>query len=328
MARAKKNTTTATENTAIENVLVQEVAAEETAEVTEKEPKLNPYATNAMRPVIIAKSLAGSRKAITAKMCEENGVTEERLDEWCYNCNKLYEAAVEYSKAIGTDQELERENEVWEIWRAIIRVGEEDIFHPNMFVRKKDVENLRVLAAESDEIFIDGIGFVPTVKGQTAFRSKVEIRLALRIAGNKTLNDRQRQVLTDYKGAERRIKSAQELLDGYTRGNTTVPSIDAQIAEAEKERDAIVATLNKLGVKDTDEYTKRQRKAIQTLEKQKKAAKERIASAEKIIKANQEAYDKIISTLDSIENPGVKVTTKDNRSLAEVADSINATLGK
>lgn len=326
MARAKKNTTTATENTAIENV--QEVAAEETTEVTEKEPKLNPYATNAMRPVIIAKSLAGSRKAITAKMCEENGVTEERLQEWQYNCNKLYEAAVEYSKAIGTDQELERENEVWEIWRSIIRVGEEDIFHPNMFVRKKDVENLRVLAAESDEIFIDGIGFVPTVKGQTAFRSKVEIRLALRIAGNKTLNDRQRQVITDYKGAERRIKSARELLDGYTRGNTTVASLDAQIAEAEKERDAIVATLNKLGVKETDEYTKRQRNVIQQLTKQKKSAQDRIASAEKVIRQNQESYDNIIATLDSIENPGEKVTAKDNRSISDVMESISATLNK
>jgi len=280
------------------NVNAQAAAAQE-------EPKLSPYATNAMRPAIIQKSIDGVRRAITPKMCEDCGVSEISLVEWKYNVSRLYEAAVEYSRAIGTDSEQEREQEVWDTWRTIIRVGEEDRFHPNMFVRRKDVENLRVLAAESDEMYVKGIGFIPTVKGQEAFRSKVEIRLALRIAGNKTLNDRQREVLKDYQKAERVIKQADMILQGYTQGKTTVPAISAQITEAEQELATLQDILKKAGA-DADKLTKRQQGVVKTLKEQQKAAEERKKKYAKILKDNAESYEQIIDSLDAIEGAADK----------------------
>lgn len=294
MSKKNETKTNATVNTA-------EILKEAKAEMKEKEPKLSPYATNAMRPVIIQKSLDGNRRAITLKNVEDEGLTEATLEEWKYNVRKLYEAAIEYSKAIETPQEQERENEVWSVWKTIIRVAEEDRFHPNVYIRRKDVENIRVLAAESCEVFVKGIGFVPTVTGETAFRSRIEIRLALRIAGNKCLNDRQREVVKEYQKAEKMIKSANDVLNGYTQGKTTVPSIDAQIAEAEKELDALEKVLGEAKVKDVKPFTKRQNAVIKGLKQQKKSAEERLKKYSKIQKDQQDAYDEILENLDAIE---------------------------
>ena len=301
---SKKNeNTNATVNTA-------EILKEAKAEQAQKEPKLSPYATNAMRPVIIQKSLDGNRRAISLKNVEDERLTKATLDEWTYNVRKLYEAAIEYSKAIETEAEAERENEVWAIWKTIIRVGEEDRFHPNMYIRRKDVENIRVLAAESSEIHVKGVGFVPTVTGETAFRGKLEIRLALRIAGNKCLNDRQREVVKEYQKAEKMVNSAKDILNGYKQGKNTIPSIDAQIKEAEDELEKLEEILKTAGVKDVRPFTKRNEAVIKGLRQQKKSAEERLKKYEKILKEQKEAYDDIIATLDAIEGVSEEVPTE------------------
>ena len=270
------------------------------AEVTEKH--ISAYATNAMRPLIIQKAIDGQRRAINLNQVEDSGLTKATLDEWVYNCDALHEAACDYSKAIGTDQEAEAEQEVWDRWRKIIRVGEEDAFHPNMFVRRKDVENLRVLAAESDEIYVDGVGFVPTVKGKNAFRAKIEIRLACRITGNATLQDDDRQVMTDMARAERNIEAAEKVLNGYTRGKDVIPGIAAQIAAAKEELENTTETLKKAGVKDVDKYTKRISGYLKQLEQQKKAAEKKLKENNTLKESLQEKYDSIVNILDSIEN--------------------------
>lgn len=267
-----------------------------------QELKLSPYATNAMRPLIIQKSLDGQRRAINLDQVEDAGLTKSTFDEWCYNVDSLYEAALDYSKSIGTESENEDREELWKRWRTIIRVGEEDPFHKNMFVREKDVENLRVLAAESDEIFIDGIGFVPSVKGKLAFRSKIEIRLACRIAGNATLNDEERQILLDYRKAERTIKQCEDLLNGYIKGKDVIPGLETQITGVEKELEEKTAELSKLGVKDVAKYTRRLTGEVKTLREQKISAEKRLKKANAQKAELQEKYDSIINRLDSIES--------------------------
>lgn len=309
----------------MKNEAINNETVNNTQEVAHEEPKLRPYATNAMRPVIIQKSIDGVRRAINLKMCEDAGVSEERLQQWKYNVSKLYEAACEYSRAVGTEQEAEREQEVWDIWRTIIRVGEENPLHPNMFVRRKDAENLRVLAAESDELYVRGIGFVPTVKGQEAFRSKIEIRLALRITGNKTLNDRQREVLKDYAKAERNIRQANDVINGYTRGKQVVSGIDVQIADAEKTLEELVEVLKKAGVSDVKKHTKANVAKVKELKDQKTAAEKKLKEATKTKEDLQEQYDGIIATLDAIEG-ATDEAPKSTETVAEKQERIQKEL--
>ena len=312
------------------NVTVKEVPAEvkapDVAEVPAKveepakapEPmKISPYATNAMRGLIIQKSLDGQRRAINLNQVTDSGLTEVTLAQWKYNCDSLYDAAVDYSKALATASKRkndeaaqkavkEAEQECWNRWRTIIKVGEKDIFHPNMFVRRQDVENIRVLAAESDELHIDGVGFVPTVKGREAFRAKIEIRLACRIAGNEMLLDDDRQTLIDMSKAERTIDSCTKLLNGYTQGKTVVSGIQARILEADEELKNTEETLKKAGIKDVTKYTKRLVSAVNTLKEQKTSAEKRLRKATKAKEELQKRYDEIVAGLDSVESGTIK----------------------
>ena len=259
------------------------------------------YAPNAMRPLIIQKSLDGQRRAINKSQAEDAGLGEA-FSQWVYHCRCLYEAAIDYSNSLQTIDEGPNREELWARWRNILRVGEEDALHPNMWVRKADCENLRVLAAESDELHIDGVGFVPTLKGELAFRAKIEIRLACRIAGNATLNDEDRQVLLDMRKAERQIKTANLTLHGNGKtGDEWVPGIQAQIIAAEEALDEMNKSLELAGIKNPAEFTGEKIAAINALKDRKSSAEKKLNRATKTKAALQEKYDAIINRLDAIE---------------------------
>lgn len=280
-----------------------EVTANEVLESLQYETeKLSPYATNAMRPAIIRKSLDGRTKAIDAPYCEKVGVSKERLQDWKYNTDTLYDASVAYSKSLGTDSEEKARNELYTIWKRIIKVGEEDALHPNMFIREKDVENLRVLAAESTQEYIPGIGFVPTLRGKEQFRGVIEIRLALRIAGNATLTDIERDTVADYKKAVKVIDSTRKLLFGYVnQQGEEIPSLYDQVETAQAEKDALVAVLKKTKGANIEKLTKRNDAVIKNLDEQIEAAQNRLEKALKVEKDLKDDYDKIVARLDAIE---------------------------
>lgn len=266
--------------------------------------KLSPYATNAMRPAIIRKSLEGRVKAIDAPFCEKVGVSKERLQDWKYNVDTLYNASCEYSRAIGTSQEAKRREELWMIWKRIIKVGEEDALHPNMYIREKDVENLRVIAAESTQEHIDGVGFVPTTRGKDAFRGFIEIRIALRIAGNATLTDTERDTVQDYRKAVKTIRQTRELLFGYVNPKgEQIPSLYDQVESAEADKKALVDVLKKAKTKDADieKLTKRHDATIKQLNEQIDAAQKRLEKYLKVEKDLREDYKTIVNRLDAIE---------------------------
>lgn len=284
----KNNTNTAT----IDTAAVKEAV---------KESGVSQYAPNAMRPLIIQKSLDGQRRAINRNQAEDCGL-ESAFESWVYMVGRLYEGALAYSNAIGKDNEDATRESLWDAWKQLLKVGEEDALHPRMWVREKDVENLRVLAAESDELHIDGVGFVPTVKGKVAFRSKIEIRLACRIAGNATLDDDDRQTILDMRKAERSIKTAEEILHGNGKtGDDFVPGVNALIAAAEKDREELRHSLELANVKEPERFLKEKTARVNDLNKRKDAAEKRLKKAKTNKEGLQTKYDEIIARLDAIE---------------------------
>ena len=291
--------------------------------------KLSPYATNAMRPAIIRKSLIGRTKAIDASFCEECGITKERLSDWRYNVDTLYQASCEYSRAIGTGDEDKRREELWMIWKRIIKVGEEDALHPNMFLREKDVENLRVMAAESTHEYIPGKGFVATTRGKEQFRGFLEIRIALRIAGNATLTDTERDTVTDYRKAVKTIKAARELLEGHVTNNgEEVQSLYDQVATVEKEREDLVNDLKGSKGVDISKRTKRHDALIKQLNQQIDSAQKRLEKYLKVEKDLREDYNTIVNRLDAIEGTHDEKVSAPAKNRTELRESLKAKLAE
>ena len=259
------------------------------------------FAPNAIRPLIIQKSLDGQRRAINKSQAEDAGL-EDAFSQWEYHCNRLYEAAIDYSNSLTTIDEGPAREDLFDLWKKILKCGEEDALHPNMYVRRHDVENLRVLAAESDELHIEGIGFVPTVKGKLAFRAKIEIRLACRIAGNKTLTDEDRQVLVDMRKAEKAIRTANEILNGNGKtGDEYVPGVEVQIAAATKDLEDLRKSLELANVKEPEKFLREKTARVNDLNSRKDGAQKRLSRATKNKEKLQEKYDAIIARLDAIE---------------------------
>lgn len=292
---AKKSNTA---NATVNEVLKNEVQAQDQA------VKVSPYATNAMRPAIIARSLSGKKKAIDTKIAEEAGVAKETLDQWKYNVQALYEAAVEYHEALDTENEKTAEQAVWDCWKTILKAGEKFVLSPNMFVREKDVENIRVYATCMNEEHVAGVGFVATYTGLDKFRGKIETRLALRIAGNAILKDSDREIIQEFQKASRRVESASKILNGYidTNGKTEVPSIGAKIADAEQALEELTATLKAAKVKNIEKFTGRQKALITNLKAEKKSAEDRLKKWEAVTEKLADKYEELINALDSIED--------------------------
>lgn len=281
----------------------------------------SPYAANAMRPALIRKSIDGRTKAIDADFAGSCGVSVERLHDWSANVDAVYDAACAYSVAIGNEDEAEKREALAKRWAFLVKAGEEDALHPNIVIRDKDTENLRVLAAESTHEFVKGIGFVPTNRGKLQFRGLIEIRLAMRIAGNATLSDDERETVTNYQQATKIVKQTRDLLIGSTRGDVDIPSIYEKIDEAQEEFDALTDA--------PDKVVNRYNRLIDDLKKQATAAETRLDKYLKVRKELREKYQAIVARLEAIEDGhdksmSVKVAGTATERKAAILAKVNA----
>lgn len=320
---AERGNTMAKNNNA--NATVNEILKNE-ADQSQPTKTVSPYATNAMRPAIIARSLDGKKRAITPQMASEAGVSKETLDQWKYNVECLYKAALEYHEAIGTDSEAQAEQVVWDCWRNILKAGEKVVLSPNMFVRQKDIENIRVYATALTEEHVHGVGFVATYTGLDKFRGKIETRLALRIAGNAILKDDDREVIQEFQKANRRVIAAGNILNGYVDGKTEVPSIGAKIADAEQALEDLTATLKAAKIRNIEKYTGRQKALITNLKREKKAAEDRLKKWSEVVEKLADKYEELINTLDSIEDAQEVELPK--QTAAEISETVKAAAEK
>lgn len=280
-------------------------------EQTEKEQD-NRYAANAMRAAIIAQSLNGINHAITKEEALLSGTTEERWQQWKQWVGTLRQLACEYGE-LQADKNVPEEgklmksarNKVWSQWRTILKVGEEDLFHKNMFLRKSDVEKITTYACNITYVYVPGKGKVPSRTGENNFRKMVEVFLACRIAGNKSLSDAQRDAVHGYLSAKGTIRKTTDLLKGYKNGDEQVTGLEELLRNAEHEAKSVEMTLNAL---KADEKQFEQAMAgytakVKNIEEQVKSAKKSLETAEKKAKELEPAYLEVEAMLDAIEEP-------------------------
>lgn len=266
------------------------------------------YAINAMRGAIIAQSINGTNRAITKDDASKAGVSEERWNQWCLWVDDLREVAYHYAE-LQADREMPQtcnlirsaEGKVWAQWRSILKVGEENLFHKNMFVRRSDVEKITTFAGNITYVFVPGKGKVPAVTGKNNFRKFVETFLACRIAGNAMLSDAQRDIIKGYTGAQNTEKKYTDLLNGTT---DETGLRDVMRAKESAYNEVVKALENAKVAQDVAEQVASParlafdiaRKDVETAEKAVKNAQEKQAEL-------KEQYDEVVSLLDAIENP-------------------------
>lgn len=305
---AKKNTTKATATTNTTN----------TTATTKKSAKKQPdslYAINAMRKAIVNQSLNGVNHAITKDEAIESGTTEERWSQWKLWVSYLRNVALDYARLQAdksvTDnsfQMRDAENRVWKQWRSILKVGEEDLFHKNMFVRNTDVEKITTIVGYTNFVYVPGKGKVPAPTTESNFRKWVESFLAARISGNQILTDDDRDVIKGYNGAISAEKSARELLDGTTvkleDGTTeTVKGLRQILEEKEMELSAAQSVLRNIKA-DKDTMAKLLagfETAVKTAQKDVDEAEDSLTNAQKRQEDLKSKYEKVTNSLNKIE---------------------------
>lgn len=270
----------------------------------------NEYAINAMRTAIINQSLNGANRAITKDDAEKSGTTEERWTQWKLWVADLRLAACEYGD-LQADRNYSdgcaalrmAENAVWKRWRSILKVGEENLFHPNMFIRRTDVEKITTFASNVCYVYVPGKGKVAARTGENNFRKLVEQFLAVRIAGNSILSDADRDVIKGYNSAVAAEKKFSDILNGYAEGDKMIMGLYEMRDAAQHKLADITAALENAGVAEEviKNVTAPQTDAVNKALADIKAAEKSKAAAEKTQGELKEKYDAISALLNKIE---------------------------
>lgn len=266
------------------------------------------FAVNAMRAAIIAQSLNGVNHAITKDEAIKSGTTDERWNQWCVWVSDLRDACQHYAELQADRNTPEggklmkaAEGKVWAQWRSILKVGEENLFHKNMFVRRSDAEKLTAFAGNITYVYVPGKGKVPAVTGKNNFRKMVETFLAARISGNAMLSDAQRDVITRYNAAISNQKRNEELLSG--KGDEI--GLKKTLTIKKETYDATVEALKaaKLSEEQIKTIAAPAKAAFDTVKKEVETAEKSLKNAQDTQKELKEQYDEITGLLDALEAP-------------------------
>lgn len=270
-----------------------------------KEPT---YAVNAMRKAIAAAHVTCNKKAISLETAVAGGATEERFNQWVQWVQDLRDIVVDYvvlkHKKSATDKELEvARGRIFPAWRTILKVGEEDLFHKNMFIRPQDIDSI---VGYAETFMATSKGTAMAVTGKTVFRKQIEALLGCRMAGNAVLKDADRDCLQEYYGAQRTLDNCDKRLNGTTdkEGKHIAGILDSIKATEQSLKDG-ETMLKVLNVSDAEieshPLLAGYRIKLKELQNQKKQAEESKAKAEKTMKELESRVEQIESLLDEIE---------------------------
>ena len=274
----------------------------------ENNQEVREFAINAMRDAIISQSLNGVNHAITKDEAVKSGTTEERWNQWVMWVSDLRDACQHYAELQADRNTPEvgklmkaAEGKVWAQWRSILKVGEEDLFHKNMFVRRSDAEKLTAFAGNITYVYVPGKGKVPAVTGKNNFRKMVETFLAARISGNAMLSDAQRDVIKGYTSAVNTEKKMTEVLDG--KGDEI--GLRKTLTIKEETYNATVEALKaaKLSEEQITAIAAPAKAAYDAVKKEVDTAEKAIKNAQDTQKELKEQYEEITGLLDALEAP-------------------------
>jgi len=272
-------------------------------------------AVDPMRDAIITMATQGNPHAITNVEAALAGAAPEDFTRWTTYVRQLREVGIAYGKVCDKKESTKDElalsrGRVFEKWQQVIKTGEMDKFHPNMFIREEDADLIRVYANNMATVNIPGVGTVNVVTPDKIFRKMIETWLGLRIRANEALCDADRDLINLYQGYIKTIDANKKRLNGEGEGEDYKPGLLANLKSAQDALSMSVTLLTDAGL---DEKVVDENPAIVALRNQINSIEADIAKANKLIsdaeegkKEKQEQYDRVISTINRIEAPARK----------------------
>ena len=268
-----------------------------------------------MRRAIVKAHELGNTSAISAKEAQFCEVPIEDFNLWVFRCNTLRELAVKYGQLVESKNSpqdaIDRaRNELFTLWKAVLKAGESDLAHPNMFVRAEDADTLRVYATGITWLHAEGVGSVMASTNPGRFRQMVELFLGCRMAGNALLNDDDRDIIAQWNSSSKTISSNQERLDGNADKN--IKGLKEQLKNANTAYETAVDLLISAIGKDSAESVIESNPSFKAMRSKAAEIQQNIDRCKKAIhdarnwqSVHGPRYRQILATLNRIEYPAL-----------------------
>lgn len=291
----------------IKNEEQRKAAKENVASESTKEVK---YAINAMRTALAAAHNLNNRHAISKEEAVMSGTTEERYNEWVKWVNDLKTVveeycAVKHNRTSTAEEISSKEGKCFAVWRTILKAGEEDVFHPNMFVRNADISSL---VGYCETFVSSGKGSQLAFTSSAFFRKRVETLIGCRMAGNAVLTNENRNTIKEHRRKEFLLDSSTKRLNGYeSKSGKHIDGIIDKISIEEKALANDKKLLVSMGCKeselDDNPFIKERKESIKKLKAQKEKTEKLIEQTKKELNALLPKVEAIENTLAEIELP-------------------------
>lgn len=282
---AKKPELLALLQNAIEPEKADEPKAEESSET--KVDSKKPVAYD-MRKALVSAHNDGNKHAITAAEASNLGITKPQYDYWVNRVGDYYKAVQKFADLARTKDSDSKElaelyNALFPIWKSLLIVGEEDKFHPNLWVSEEDVKFHVGYVSK----------FVVTSKGKVdgnvtpeTFRKCIETQIGIKIANNGVMSNDDRDTIESYYASKKSKESATRRLKGYDSKNGHVNGVVDEIKNLKKKIEDDTNNLLAVGV------------PVETIKKFLSGAETRL----KELKNTQSQLNKTISNADENMN--------------------------
>lgn len=259
------------------------------------------YAVNAMAPALKAANKTNNRHAITEDDAFEAGVDSERFSQWKIWCEDLHEIVDDYvikkrSRSSNDKERAAARSKIYPAWRTMLKVGEEDLLSPKMYLREDDVESL---VGFCEDFVGTAAGTEQASATKTKFRKLVETLIGCRMKGCETLPKDDRDLVILFENAVRSRDNADKALNG----NEKVKGIYADLEAVKKSLEELKTSLYNLGAAEEtiNELTAGLRNRQKELNDAKIRSEKAKAKAEATISTNQKAYDEIIARITVVD---------------------------
>lgn len=283
---------------------------EVTSEVREATEEISQYAINAMRKALISAHKLNNKKAITEDIAVSSGVSVEKLTEWKEKVESLRQVVmacndVRHRESSTREQLVLAEGRIYPCWRDVCKCGMSETdksFHGRWFIRQSDVASL---IGFDEKFYATEVGTQMGHAPSSTFRKYVESLIGWRITGNDMLNDKDRDDLLEYEKAVKTIKTSDDRLNGFMKGDNHIKGLIEKIRDMENQIKSTEDILRSLGQNDNDiaesPIVASFKAQLSAFKKDKETVEKTKTKAEETVRKLKERAEQIYATLHLIE---------------------------
>ena len=276
------------------------------------------FKINAMREALVEAHNKNNTKAIDLEMCNNLGIAEESLETWKERCEHFRTYYVEpfvntfFNESITDEQRKELEDKIFPEWKEMLKTGEEDLMNRQLHVDPYDIYLIFKYGTQSTPSNNGSQFGIATTK---TFRKGMEYVIGLKMAMNKALTKEEQTLIRDYENAvalrdkksvflngTEKVKGANDLL---TSNEAKLDALKADIATLDLATKSIetgsdAAKYLAIALEGKTAQADSIKAQLNDLRKKIGNAKDCLDKSEKLIKAKEAEYEKLMAKIKKL----------------------------